>query len=395
MVERDDKEEEGERQFRVKPRKRQAVLLTYAQCLPDGASDTEKMSGKERLQAFLERKGAVQWIVCVEPHSDGGWHYHALVRQRAGFDTRNKEYWDWEGKHPNIALSRGTEHVKTWVQYLTVAKKEGGEVDPSPLRNWSEYAPYIQLALDGKKQEALLSFLEEDPKRAMTSVAQIQTSIRILSSIHSAPTKRSTRGVASFRISCEHISRAWATAPGSIHSLEVDLESEFGTDPEESEAVLNKMLSIASGKPIVLMGPSGVGKTELAKMLATLQTGSYQMVSHTDDLKTVTKTSGTLICDDMSFGHAPKNASLHLLDIDEDRSLHARHRCAELWAGRHLIFTTNDIDDLFWSREGAGPSWDEPALKPKWMYTTEIARRVGLTIVFDPECGPLYCLEAN
>jgi len=373
-VDLSDEKEEGplaetkDSEWRFRPGKK-AVLLTYPQ---SGGKVT-----KEQLRARLERLGAEQWIIVEEPHKDHGVHLHALVQFKSGKDSKNPAHLDVGGLHPNVKISRGQLQTETWIKYLTEAKKSGDPVDPDPLRNWSEYAPFIQAAMDGDVTLAEALVMKKDPMKYLVSGRQIRESLKRLSSIH-APTVRETAMKAeSFQLDSGNILQLWDT------EHELDREREFMELASEGDTaeLLRRALSIASGKPMVLAGPSGIGKTELAKMIAKMWGASYQMVSHVDDLKKVSGIEDTvLIFDDMTFKHWNREANIHLVDTKHDRTVHARFYCVELRADRKMIFTCNNVDELFWSdpeffEEGGG--W-----YPKWMADKAIKRRIGLTVLF-------------
>jgi hypothetical protein len=188
----------------------------------------------------------------------------------------------------------------------------------------------------------------------------------------------STRTVESFRFTSACISHLWVTDIDPVSPEEL-----FGPAPWDPEAVLNAMLSTANGKPIVLAGKSGVGKTEIAMMLATKATGSYHLVSELDDLKIWIR--GTMLFDDVELGHMPRKTSLHLLDVDHERAVYCRYGNPRLPAGRSMIFTTNKIDQLFKCDEEF-----EAGMWPCWRADQALRRRVGLTVVFGEDCPEMY-----
>lgn len=98
-------------------------------------------------------------------------------------------------------------------------------------------------------------------------------------------------------------------------------------------------------KSIIIQGASGIGKTEYAKM----HFQNSLMVSHMDDLlEFVTEVHDGIVFDDMKFRHLPRTAQIHLLDTDNDRSIHCRYNTAFIPKGTRKIFTCNDYDgDIF------------------------------------------------
>lgn len=90
-------------------------------------------------------------------------------------------------------------------------------------------------------------------------------------------------------------------------------------------------------KSVVLMGPSGIGKTTfaLAHFINPL------LVSHIDDLKSLTPHHDGIVFDDMMFDHMPITAQIHLVDMEFTRSIHARFVTATIPMGTKRIFTCN------------------------------------------------------
>lgn len=98
-----------------------------------------------------------------------------------------------------------------------------------------------------------------------------------------------------------------------------------------------------AGRSHILVGPSGVGKTSYVRS----KFPEALMVSHMDDLLQFDPTYHTaIIFDDMSFTHMPRTAQIHLVDQDDDRSIHCRYQTAFIPAGTMKIFTTN-VENIF------------------------------------------------
>lgn len=94
---------------------------------------------------------------------------------------------------------------------------------------------------------------------------------------------------------------------------------------------------------LILRGLPNIGKTEFAK---TILPGAL-MVSHMDDLSMFDPSfHAGIIFDDMEFTHIPRSAQIHLVDIDNDRSIHIRYQTAFIPKNTKKIFTTN-LDDIF------------------------------------------------
>lgn len=91
-------------------------------------------------------------------------------------------------------------------------------------------------------------------------------------------------------------------------------------------------------KSVVLWGDSQIGKTQFA--LAHFE--HPLMVSHIDKLATFDpRMHDGIVFDDMSFGHTPRSAQIHLVDINNSREIHVRYVYASIPAHTKKIFTTN------------------------------------------------------
>lgn len=101
----------------------------------------------------------------------------------------------------------------------------------------------------------------------------------------------------------------------------------------------NEILFEENEYSTIFWGESGIGKTSFVKALYP----GLLMVSHTDDLRHFQKDEHTAILfDDMDFKHFPRNGQIHILDSDDDRSIHCRYDCAFIPAGTRKFFTTNE-----------------------------------------------------
>lgn len=92
----------------------------------------------------------------------------------------------------------------------------------------------------------------------------------------------------------------------------------------------------------LICGMAGSGKTHYA--LSHFKNAT--LVSHIDDLKKITEETDGLVFDDMAFNQWPPGSIIHLLDREQDRSIHARYTNAEIPAKLPKIFTSNR-EDIF------------------------------------------------
>jgi hypothetical protein len=96
--------------------------------------------------------------------------------------------------------------------------------------------------------------------------------------------------------------------------------------------------SISRNKSTIFHGAAGIGKTEYAKYLLP----NALFVSHLDDLGGFNEDYEGIIFDDMSFVHLPRTSQIHLVDMENDRSIHIRYKTATIPARTPKIFLTNE-----------------------------------------------------
>lgn len=94
-------------------------------------------------------------------------------------------------------------------------------------------------------------------------------------------------------------------------------------------------------KSVVLIGEAGIGKTTWASKIAIYP---MRYITHLDQLKTVEKEVKTLIFDDMSFAHIPREAQIQLLDRQCERAIHIRYGVASIRVGVKCIFLSNKVE---------------------------------------------------
>lgn len=102
------------------------------------------------------------------------------------------------------------------------------------------------------------------------------------------------------------------------------------------------------GRSWILLGNSGCGKTAYCRS----RFPKALFVSHMDELTQYDPDEypDGIVFDDMAFSHMPRTAQIHIVDRDDDRSIHVRYTMAFIPAGTFKIFTSNvltlfDIDD--------------------------------------------------
>lgn len=98
---------------------------------------------------------------------------------------------------------------------------------------------------------------------------------------------------------------------------------------------------------IVLSGKPGTGKTNWC--LSHFQ--HPLLISHIDDLKDMTPLTDGLIFDDMTFGHWPPQAAIHLLDCANNRSINVKYGKVRIPKGMPRMFTSNKAFYDMWPKD--------------------------------------------
>jgi len=244
------------------------------------------------LYDFLSTVKPVVWArVATELHQDGNEHVHAIVRFGARVKTRsNHAIFDFQSRHPNIQITRS---VKAVLEYCA----KGG--------NFTDYGeiPGHKISID-----ELYELAKGDDRIAFDKCCLEK------------------------RISYQWANHIW----NQSRSANTVQTAGAGT-----ECVQLRELQF-SGKSTLIIGPSGCGKSTWAKRVAPKPA---LWVTHMDDLKKL-NSHKSIIFDDMSFSHLPREAQIHIVDQDDIRTLHCRHTTATIPANMPKIFTANSYNFL-------------------------------------------------
>lgn len=288
--------EKAPKRFRIN---RKTVGLTYACPVGVSPNPISLAGGTLALQHFLQSKGDCEYLVSREQHQSGEDHYHVAVRYAKKLDTRDTRFFDYQGVHPNI-------------------------IEPTSFANWCKYV--------GKDGDYLTNFYVAKTNNSVYQQALTSPSVAEGLSLIAS---KDPRHYLTFRTQLER-------------NLEAHLQS--GVPPPTlptdrpwtptALALRETILTSKSSFSIILQGPPNIGKTTLVLDLFP----NALIVSHMDDLKTLTTKHEAIIFDDMSFSHLPTSGRIHLLDLALPRSVHARYRCVTIPAKMPRIFTTNVAD---------------------------------------------------
>lgn len=244
---------------------------------------------KEDLYSFLTTIKPVQWArVALESHADGAHHFHCVVRfgKRVKTNSTNRTF-DWMGRHPNITVPR---KLKDVLEYIA---KEGDFQDFGPV-------PASKDNYDSLKQLACSGLRDDFDRAALQAGISFQWA--------------------------QHIWNRFGVAGNTIR------------EPGEGIECMQLQGLHLANKTHVLIGPSGCGKSTWAKRVSPKPA---LWVNHLDDLKKLSNEHKSIIFDDMSFTHLPRETQIYLVDQDDCRTIHCRHTNATIPAKMPKIFTAN------------------------------------------------------
>lgn len=266
-------------------------FLTYPQSSFDHVS----------FHSFLNTIKPVVWLrVSTEKHEDGNDHIHAIVRFGARVKTRsNHTIFDFLGRHPNIQCPR---KLKDVLEYVA---KDGHFSDFGPVPGTiNTFDELVRLA-KANDRDAYTKFAMEN------------------------------------RVQACYYADIWQRHSQRVGSI---------LEPTPGIECMSLQQLHFDGRSTLIIGPTGCGKSTWAKRVAPKPA---LWVTHLDHLKRFdAHYHASIIFDDMSFLHLPREAQIHIVDQDDFRTIHCRHTVADIPPNIPKIFTANQ--DIF---------LDDPAIK--------------------------------
>ncbi len=264
------------------------IFLTYSQC---------PIKKEDILIILNDKCNFEKYIIAQEKHQDDGDHIHALLSFKSRQNIRRQTYfdisWNSENYHPNIQSARSPQAV---AKYIRKDKNYIHNYEEKPIKaNWSDA---IKLATLGEVTRAQNIIKTSYPRDYTLNKTRIDVNLELMR-----------------------------------EAVEVKPSLEF----HENQRITTWFKSEQQRTALWMIGRSGTGKTSYAKSLFE----NPLLVSHIDQLKTLTNKHDAIIFDDMNFSHWPRESCIHLVDLENDRGINVKHGCKILPKGLPRIFTSN------------------------------------------------------
>lgn len=236
----------------------------------------------------------LHWIrICKELHQDGTPHHHAVGKFTSRYQSRNARCFDVKGKHPNIQSIRS---IRRAIEYVS---KDGEFHDVGPVPSGStENIDWMELAGNSGEAEFYKMALQQ-------------------------------------RLPFMYAKKFW-----DMGSKAKTCEIAINYEPDLTRETFELLVHLpAEDKSTIVIGPTGCGKSSWAKRVAKKPA---LWVRHMDVLRSFKPGyHQSIIFDDMSFMHMPREAQIHIVDQSDEAHIHCRYGYAIIPANTQKIFTSN------------------------------------------------------
>jgi len=272
------------------------LLLTWPRCdLP-----------LEELQSFLQSFDPVYTCVSSERHEDGSLHRHAVVQFSKPFRTRNSACFDFKGSHPNI---QGAKKPAAALEYV---KKDGDFIEKG---DWVEKCK-------GRQRNSEESIPNESTIKAKA------TDLELVDFLIWAAT-----------VKVQYAPQIHAALRLDDSFTLKEVEENINFLKPEFIQILKDSPDWDFAKALIIQGVSGCGKSHYAKSLAPKPA---LWVTHIEVLRRFKPGyHKSIIFDDCSFKHLPRETQIHLVNYHDPVAIHCRYNPANIPAGIPRLFTCN------------------------------------------------------
>lgn len=292
----------------------QQLFLTYPQCELDKQKALNILTDK-----LKEKKVEVEnYIVAREKHKDGNLHLHVYLKLNKKVNIRHADFFDLPKENEDSVYHGNYQGCRSKGAVINYVKKDNDFISNLEEKELgivqNAYQKAVETVKNGGEIESAINELMNDKRGSRDVVLHYEAIEKSLSKF--APKE-------------------------TFEETNLTLE-DFGWE----DGYWDKKTTL------ILYGLTNTGKTTLAKLLLP----NAYFVGHMDDLKNVkgNQWKNGLIFDDMTFVHMFDEAQIHLLDFDNDRTIHCRFVNARIPKGTLKIITSNkDPDGIVCMSNGA------------------------------------------
>lgn len=232
-------------------------------------------------------------------------HFHGYMYRDKRFDTKDSRYFDMKGVHPNIEPCKGRKHQE-WIDYIC----KDGNIECNFDKDNVDRDPWIEI-LKGLKEGIGLS--------AMFDEADLKKQVFM------------TKNSGKIRGMVKMVKKWRATAPRSDKGFRFKEHTELDFYKANVNGIQEKYA-------LFVKGDAGWGKTQFVLSMFR----NPLLIRHMDKLKVFdVDIHDALVFDDMSFAHWPREAIIHLVDIEEETDLNVKCGMITIPARTPRVFTTN------------------------------------------------------
>lgn len=291
--------------FRIYAKK---LFLTYSQVNPKITAEHVLEQLKEKLHLH-----EVNYVIGKESHQDGGVHYHAILAHFEKFHIRKSDQLDIEYEnqvfHGNYSAVRSLRQAVSYIckdkNYITNLEN----LFDGRLLTAKEFI--VKEVKDKGVEQALMDYYAKTPDKAIAGLS-----------------------VGALKKHFNDIEKLKTT-------LRLDnIETPFGLDSFRAQPELQQWMK-SPKKTLVLVGDSGLGKTQFCKSFVKQNNLKTLIVSHKEDFKRLNDTYDAIIIDDANIHELEETQLLSVIDNQADKTIRVLYDAVIKKAGIIQLITMN------------------------------------------------------
>ena len=270
---------------------------------------------------LLQKKvplGQFDYVISKELHQDREVHYHAvLIHNKKKFQINKKDILDvhfngqtFHGQYQPVRFVTNTiEYICKGKQYITNLEylQDGKLLDYKDI--------LIQRAKEIGFEKALVEYTDKHPKKALASISLLEKNFKKMQQLQ-------------FKVQDDV------------------LESPFHIEHFNLKGSLLKWAqnpNLFRKKALLLVGRSGVGKTEFSKVFCMQHKWKTLVVNHKEDFQRINPSYDAVIIDDANLKDFEDTQKLALLDNSTAKSIRVLYQTVRKRKGVVMIILMNHI----------------------------------------------------